>query len=419
MSRLYLTLLLLFTSAVDAYESLEIELDTGSSLSINQFKGAGKSLIIWLPSERGLGQGYIPISRDLAAMDIDVWAANLHESYIIPAGRDSLNEIDMDDLLALIDVAQSHDYAEIYLLTTGRGAQLALKLAYLWQLKNPQSSLLRGLLLFSPHLVQGRTEMGKDARYVEISAYSNLPVYMLLPQYSTKFARGVEIAHQLGKGGSQVYMHTLKGVHGGFHMRPEEDLKAIDISTREQLAQIVESALGLLSATRIQPVVRSGYQLVEHLKTESDKPKTPSLHPYLGDSRPHSLVLNDLNGNRFDLAESSDEVVLVNFWATWCRPCVEEVPSLSRLVARMKGRPFRVVAVNIGESPEDIKQFTESIPVNFDILLDQDGRAVREWKVYAYPSNYLIDRKGNIRFAYRGALEWDALSVINKIESLL
>ncbi len=417
MSRFYLILLLLVSSAVNAFESVEVELDTGNSFTINQFQGDGKSLIIWLPSERGLGQGYFPIALDLAAMDIDVWAANLHESYIIPTGRNSLSEIDMDDLLALVDVAKTQGYQEVFLLSSDRGAQLALDVAYLWQQKNPRSELLRGLLLFSPHLEQGRTEIGESASYVEISAYCNLPVYMLLPQYSTKFARGKEIAEQLGKAGSQVYIHIFSGVQGGFHMRPEEDMKPVDIAAREQLAQNLLTAVGLLRASR-KVNITPGYQYIENRKSTNENLKAPNLHPYKGDPEPQSLVLKDISGRTFDLASASDEVILVNFWATWCRPCVEEAPSLSRLVNRMKGRPFKVVAVNIGESFEDISQFTQSISVNFDILMDQHGQAARDWKVYAYPSNYLIDREGNIRFAYRGALEWDAPDIIATIESL-
>ena len=68
---------------------------------------------------------------------------------------------------------------------------------------------------------------------------------------------------------------------------------------------------------------------------------------------------------------------------------------------------------------EDIQKFIRLMPVNFDILLDKDGTAVRDWKVYAYPSNYLIDKTGLIQYAYRGALEWDSAPVIQTIEKLL
>ena len=78
-----------------------------------------------------------------------------------------------------------------------------------------------------------------------------------------------------------------------------------------------------------------------------------------------------------------------------------------------------MLAVNIGEQPEAIRRFMQRIPVNFDILLDPESRAVRDWKVYAYPSNYLVDRSGRIRYGYRGALAWDAPEIVETIESLL
>ena len=417
MLRLFLVLLMLVTLPAFAYQQLDIDLDTGNSFTMTQFEGEGHTLLIWLPSERGLGQGYIPIAMDLAAMDTDVWAVNLHESYITPTGRGSFESIEMDDLLALIDVAASHGFEEVYLLSTDLGAQLTLDMAYLWQQQNPESSLLRGQVLFSPHLVKGRTEMGKEAQYVDITAYSNLPVYLIVPQYSTKYARAREISQQLARGGSQVYMHQIRGAQGGYHMRPEEDLKALDIAERDKLAQVIQSSINLMKNTPLA-ALHDGYQFNEYSKTDRTQPKEPELHPYQGNAIPPPLMLTDLDGKPFDLKASEGQVVLVNFWASWCGPCVEEVPSLSRLVNRLQGKPFKVAAVNIGESAEIIRQFTREIPVNFDILLDPDGTVVRAWKVYAYPSNYLLDKEGRIRYAYRGALEWDAPDIIETIQSL-
>jgi thiol-disulfide isomerase/thioredoxin len=415
--RICLILLLFFCIPVHAYENREITLETGTSLSINEFKGAGKTLLLWLPSERGLGQGYVSTALDLAAQDIDVWTANLHDTYIIPPGRDSLREVDMDDMLALIDYASKEGFNEVFILSSDRGAELALQMAYLWQQRNPQSQLLRGQLMFTPHLVRGRTEIGEDADYVDIASYSNLPVYMFLPQYSPKFARAKEIARALSIGGSAVFTHTLAGVQGGFHMRPEEDLSDRDLVSREQLPQMIDAAMGMLRITATAPIT-PGYQYAEQSKPDSENLKTPNLHVYQGDPQPQQLILQDINGKSLDLSSLKGEVVLVNFWATWCRPCVEEVPSLSRLVSRMRGKPFKVVSVNVGETPEDIRRFTASMAVNFDILMDRDGKAVRDWKVYAYPSNYLLDKNGNIRYAYRGALEWDSADVIDTIERL-
>lgn len=418
MLRILLLFSLFFFTSLKAGETIEVELNSGTSFSLKQFHGEGKTLFIWLPSERGMGEGYYPVALDLAALDYDVWVANLHENYIIPIGRDSLDEVAMDDMLALLDLAQSHGFEEVYLISTSRSAELALNMAYLWQQQNSYIRLIRGVLMFSPHLVSGRTELGQDASFVDISAFSNLPVYVILPEYSTKFARGMEIAKQLRKGGSMVFTQVLPKTQGGFHMRPVEDLKPADLAMRDRLAQILETSVALLRQVGFNPVL-PGYRYVEKSDSGLDKTlKAAQLHPYVGNKKPQKLILNKLSGKTFNLEDTPGQVVLVNFWATWCRPCVEEIPSLSRLVDRMKDRPFKVVAVNIGESSADIEQFVKLIPVNFDILLDRDGDAVRDWKVYAYPSNFLIDRDGHIQYAYRGALEWDEPSIVKTIETL-
>ncbi len=410
-------LLLLFALPLAAYDTVEMDLANGTTMTLTQFEGEGKTLLLWLPSERGFGQGYVPVALDLAALEYDVWSANLHETYMMPSGRDSLDEVEMEDLLALIEVARDRGFEEIFLIGSSRGVQLALKAAYLWQKRYPDSLLLKGLMTFSPHLIQGRTEIGVDADYVPIAAYSNLPVYMLQSQYSTKFARSHEISQQLEQGGSQVFMHFLSGVQGGFHMRPVEDLTERDLEMREQLPDIIEMAMNLLR--KIPPAtLASGFQLEQDGDAARHQVKLPRLHAYQGDKQPPLLSLKDLDGNEFDLEASRGQVVLVNFWATWCGPCVEEIPSLSRLVQRMDDKPFKVVAVNIGESPEQIGEFLQTIPVNFDILLDRNGNAVRDWKVYAYPSNYLLDKQGKIQYAYRGALQWDAPSIVQTIEGL-
>lgn len=421
MFRLSLFICLLWFSFTSvAYDNIDLDLASGNSLNITQFSAEGKTLLLWLPSERGFGQGYVPVALDLEALDYDVWIAHLHESYIVPTGRQSLDEMDIEDLVELIGHAQQQGFNEVYLISSSRGTQLALKSAYAWQQDKPESEFVRGIISFSPHLVKGRTEIGQAAEYVDIASYSNLPVYMLQPQRATKFAHSWEIANHLQQGGSPTYIHFLHGVQGGFHMRPNEDLTELDISTREQLPQILEQAINLLRQTRAAPQ-RAGYNVNHALDQEAKnepRVKAPTLYAFKGNKNPPPLSLKDLDGKRFDLGSSEGEVVLVNFWATWCRPCVEEIPSLSRLVERMKHKPFKVVAVNIGESENDIRDFVESIPVNFDILLDRDGHAVRDWKVYAYPSNYLLDRHGKIQYAYRGALRWDAPAIIETIEKL-
>jgi len=144
------------------------------------------------------------------------------------------------------------------------------------------------------------------------------------------------------------------------------------------------------------------------------------LKPYAGDPAPPPLALADLAGTIHQLAEYRSRVVLVNFWASWCPPCVHELPSMQRLAQRLQGRPFTILAVDMGESEADVRRFLEEeVQVDFTVLLDGDGSALREWKVFAFPTSFVIGPDGRIRYALFGALDWDAPEVIAKITGLL
>ncbi len=143
------------------------------------------------------------------------------------------------------------------------------------------------------------------------------------------------------------------------------------------------------------------------------------LSAYKGDPNPPPLKLQDLKGAWHDLEKLRGKVVLVNFWATWCPPCVHEIPSMQRLKSRMQGKPFVILAVDMAEPEQDIRAFLKKFKVDFTVLLDKDGKALRTWKIFAFPTSFVLGPDGKIRYALPGALEWDAPEVIEKIEGLL
>lgn len=134
---------------------------------------------------------------------------------------------------------------------------------------------------------------------------------------------------------------------------------------------------------------------------------------------PPPLVLKDRNGNMHRLADYRGKVVLVNFWATWCPPCREEMPSLQRLKEKMAGRPFVMLGVNSGEPPADLEEFLKLVRVDFDILLDSDSAVTRRWKVFGLPTSFLVDRQGQVRYSLTGTTEWDGGDAVMRIEELL
>ncbi len=132
------------------------------------------------------------------------------------------------------------------------------------------------------------------------------------------------------------------------------------------------------------------------------------------------LRLENLSKKIISLADYRGRVVLVNFWASWCPPCVHEMPSMQRLADGLSDKPFEILAVNMAESPVVIREFLQTrVNVDFPILLDRDGAALKRWQVFAFPTSFVIDKSGRIRFGLFGATEWDSPEIVQKIQQLL
>jgi thiol-disulfide isomerase/thioredoxin len=131
------------------------------------------------------------------------------------------------------------------------------------------------------------------------------------------------------------------------------------------------------------------------------------------------LAVTDLDGRPHALTDYRGKVVLVNFWATWCAPCREELPSLERLRDALRGRPFEVLAVNVNEGESRVRRFLAEVPLRLPVLLDRDGDAQRAWRVRGLPATFLLDAEGSIRSWYLGELDWARPEILRTVESLL
>ena len=143
-----------------------------------------------------------------------------------------------------------------------------------------------------------------------------------------------------------------------------------------------------------------------------------SLKPWSGGSTP-ALELADLDGKVHRLADYRGTTVLVNFWATWCAPCRAEMPSMERLRREMEGRPFAILAVNVGEGPRLAREFADQLSLGFTVLLDRESRVSRAWSARALPASYLIGPDGAIRYSYLGDLDWSSEEVRRRINGLM
>jgi peroxiredoxin len=141
------------------------------------------------------------------------------------------------------------------------------------------------------------------------------------------------------------------------------------------------------------------------------------LKPWAGGPAP-ALSLKDLEGASHSLQAYRGKVVILNFWASWCEPCRDEMPSFNKLRRSFEGRPVVMLAVNIGEGEGRIAGFLRKVPVEFPVLLDRDAKVSRDWKVRLMPTTFIIGRDGRVRYSYAGERDWDDPAVRAKVAAL-
>jgi len=132
-----------------------------------------------------------------------------------------------------------------------------------------------------------------------------------------------------------------------------------------------------------------------------------------------ALELQDLSGRVHRLADYRGSVVLVNYWATWCAPCRDEMPSMQELKQKLGGRRFTVLAVNLDEPESRIRKFLAQMKVDFTILLDPDKKAAKAWNARLLPASYIVGPDGRIRYAVIGEINWANEHVVARISELL
>jgi peroxiredoxin len=140
--------------------------------------------------------------------------------------------------------------------------------------------------------------------------------------------------------------------------------------------------------------------------------------PWRGGPTP-PLTLKDLDGREVRLDAYRGRTVIVNFWATWCAPCVEEMPSLRRLRDKYAAQGLEVLAVNFQENAQRIRPFLDRYNLDFTALRDHDGSASQQWGVTVYPSTFVVAPDGRIAFVVVGEAEWDRTPIEPRIRELV
>ncbi len=131
-----------------------------------------------------------------------------------------------------------------------------------------------------------------------------------------------------------------------------------------------------------------------------------------------NFVLQDKSGKLYSLADYRGKVVVINFWASWCPPCIAEMPSLQNAADELAKHDIPLLGIGVGESRTSVERFLEKMPLRFPLLLDTKTEVMQKWSVPSLPTTIVVDAKGKIVLLALGEREWDSPEILQQIISL-
>lgn len=132
-----------------------------------------------------------------------------------------------------------------------------------------------------------------------------------------------------------------------------------------------------------------------------------------------TFTLTDLHGKNWRLADLQGKVVFLNFWATWCQPCLQEMPSMAALNQRMPEGSFQMLTVLYNDRPEIAQNLVRKMGVTFPVLVDANSIVARQYGLTGVPETYIIDPQGVLREKFIGPLNWDSAAALTLLGKYL
>jgi thiol-disulfide isomerase/thioredoxin len=145
------------------------------------------------------------------------------------------------------------------------------------------------------------------------------------------------------------------------------------------------------------------------------------LSPVYGTPRSPIIDLEGLSGKRYRLSDYTGSVVLVNFWATWCPPCVQEMPTLQELADLLGDEDFEILAVNLGEEKKQIDEFLKKFnpALDFPILFAREQSITVDWKIKGLPATYIVDTQGRWVYQALGPRDYAHEHIVSQLRQLM
>ncbi|TVT50601.1 MAG: TlpA family protein disulfide reductase [Sedimenticola thiotaurini] len=414
---LFITLFLSFCvhAQEDRHEEFSVAV-AEQDINVINYPASGEHLAIWIMPGMGKPDHMFDTAKQLSRLGVEVWMVDLAESMFLPKGPSTMRAIEGKYVSALIETAHKRTGKVITLIGSSYSAIPMLRGIRDWQEKQQASDLLEdylaGAVLFSPELYATIPALGLEPVFEPIVDATNSPIILYQAGKRGNRWQLDKLIGRLERGGASVYVKIMPGVTALFY--GEEKTSAAQDTLKLIPAQIV-SSLNLLKKTATPSVALP----LPEVQASSGRGLDSGLKPFRGNPQPPVIDLDDVAGRKLSRHDYRNKVTVINFWASWCGPCVEEIPSLNNLRKLMADEPFELISINFAEDAKQIQAFLKQVKVEFPVLLDTDGKESAKWQVLVFPSTFVIGPDGQIVYGLNGAIHWDEPDVVSQLQALL
>lgn len=383
----------------------------GNEISIRHYPAEGDLLVVWLVDHDEQRDVFEDMLLAVQSAGIEIWRVDLLEAYFLPRSSENERTLSGAGVAAVLGQALTTSDKTVILAAYDRMPLAALRGMRKWQ-QQGDVSRLAGAVLFYPNLFGPAPIAGEEPVLDPIVSATNLPVVIYQPELGSQRWRLEKVMQGFWAAGAPAFTYLVPDVRDWFFMGDSDHGPGAKSATAAVPSQLKSFA------SMMQSIDKPAGPLAKD--TSSSKGRTVTELVRL--RRPFDVPgfnLEEISGETFDWSRYQGRVTLVNFWATWCPPCVEEVPSLNSLTARYRDLGLDVVSIDYRETREDLAKFIERIPVDFPVLLDLDGKVSLDWNVFSFPSSFLVDQNGKVRYSANRAIDWDTPEVWQVVDALL
>ena len=412
MKYIHFLFLMLFCHIAVASAQQSVVASDGVELNIYHYPAKGQHLALWVAPSYGLRKGHREMAELLAQQGIEVWQVDLVESLFLPNTSTTMRSIKGNYVAEIIRRAHEQTGKKILLISNSYGSIPLLAGVHEWQNSKPTSRYVIGAILFSPNLYSYIPPLGQAPEYMPVVSATNIPIMIFQAGKNSNRGQLGSLLDELQKGGSAAYFEVIRDIAGLFYDELRDPL-AQKFFTR--MPEKIQRSIPLLekSPFPLKPVT------IRKTFMEKGSGIDSYLREYKGEVRPNHIRLSDANDAQHFVTDYKNKITVINFWATWCPPCVKEIPSLNRLQKKMADQPFQLISINYAEDKATIHEFLKKFDVDYPVLMDYNGEVARQWQVIAYPSTFVIGPDGKIKYGVNAAIEWDTPELIEKMKALL